>query len=79
MGSKRFGLENRDYGLSDMPPDHATSLYPQKLALTLPTRSGRSVGIVRSRTKVTELLVIIELNLTHLQYNFQLEVKYKKR
>jgi hypothetical protein len=30
------------------------SLYPQKLALTLPTSCGRSVGIVRSRTKTTE-------------------------
>jgi hypothetical protein len=28
--------------------------YPQKLALTSPTSGGRSVGIVRSRTKVTE-------------------------
>ena len=27
---------------------------PQKLALTLPTGGGRSVGIVRSRTKATE-------------------------
>jgi hypothetical protein len=28
--------------------------YPQKLALTSPTTGGRSVGIVRSRTKGTE-------------------------
>ena len=34
--------------------DHVTSLYPQKLALTSPTGGGRSVGIVHSRTKVTE-------------------------
>ena len=34
--------------------DHVTPLYPQKLALTSPTGSGRSVGIVRSRTKATE-------------------------
>jgi hypothetical protein len=31
--------------------DHVTPLYPQKLALTSPTGGGRSVGIVRSRTK----------------------------
>jgi len=31
-----------------------TPLYPQKLALTSPTGSGRSVGIVRLRTKATE-------------------------
>jgi hypothetical protein len=29
-------------------------LYPQKLALTSPTSGGRSVGIVRLRTKATE-------------------------
>jgi hypothetical protein len=44
--SSGSGLENRDY---------ATSLYPQKLALTSPTNGGRSVGIVRSRTQTTEL------------------------
>jgi hypothetical protein len=33
---------------------HVTPLYPQKLALTSPTGSGHSVGIVRSRTKATE-------------------------
>jgi hypothetical protein len=32
------------------------TLYPQKLALTSLTSSGRSVGIVRSRTKATELV-----------------------
>jgi hypothetical protein len=31
-------------------------LYPQQLALTSPTGGGRSVGIVRSRTKTTELV-----------------------
>jgi hypothetical protein len=35
-----------------------TPLYPQKLALTSPTSGGRLVGVVRSRTKATELLVI---------------------
>jgi len=33
--------------------DHVTPLYPQKLALTSPTGGGRSVGIVRVRTKAT--------------------------
>ena len=36
--------------------DHVTPLYPQKLALTSPTSGGRSVGIVRLRTKATELV-----------------------
>jgi hypothetical protein len=35
---------------------NATTLYPQKLALTSRTSCGRSVGIVRSRTKATELV-----------------------
>ena len=38
--------------------DHMTPLYPQKLALTSPTGGGRSVGIVRSRTKATEFFNI---------------------
>jgi len=35
--------------------DHVTPLYLQKLALTSPSGGGRSVGIVRVRTKPTEL------------------------
>ena len=38
--------------------DHVTPLYPQKLALTSPTIGGRSVGIVRVRTKATEFSLI---------------------
>ena len=38
--------------------DHVTPLYPQKLALTSPTGGGRSVGIVRSRTKATEFFLL---------------------
>jgi hypothetical protein len=34
------------------------TLYPLKLALTSPTSGGRSVGIVRSRTKATEFGVV---------------------
>jgi hypothetical protein len=30
------------------------TLFPQELALTSPTRDGRSVGIVRSRTETTQ-------------------------
>jgi hypothetical protein len=57
--SSLSGLEIRDYGLRGSAADHATALYPQKLALTSQTSGVRSVGIVRSRTKTTELLVII--------------------
>jgi hypothetical protein len=35
-----------------------TPLYPQKLALTSPTGGGRSVGVVRSRTKATEFSLV---------------------
>jgi hypothetical protein len=36
--------------------DHATPFYPLKLALTSPTSGCRSVGVVRTRTKATELV-----------------------
>jgi hypothetical protein len=39
-----------------------TPLYPQKLALTSPTGGGRSVGIVRSRTKATEFSLVYDPN-----------------
>ena len=49
--------------------DHVTPLYPQKLALNSPTGGGRSVGIVRSRTKATEFSFSLILG------NDQLEAK----
>jgi hypothetical protein len=52
--SSGSGLENRDYGLGIRRTDHATPLYPQKLALTSSTSGCRSVGIVHSRTQATE-------------------------
>jgi len=45
--------------------DHVTPLYPQMLALTSPTGGGRSVGIVRSRTKATEFSFSLVLLLEH--------------
>jgi len=41
--------------------DHVTPLYSQKLALTSPTGGGRSVGIVRVRTKATEFSLVLVL------------------
>jgi hypothetical protein len=38
------------------------TLYPQKLAITSPTRGGRSVGIVRSRTQTMEFFYVITLD-----------------
>jgi hypothetical protein len=55
------GLEIREYGLGIRHADHV-ALYPQKLALTWPTSGGRSVGIVRSRTQVTEFSLVITGN-----------------
>jgi len=40
--------------------DHVTPLYQQKLALTSPTGGGRSVDIVRSRTKAPEFRYFTE-------------------
>ena len=40
--------------------DHVTPLYPQKLALTSPTGGGRSIDIVRVRTKATEFSLVYE-------------------
>ena len=58
------GLENRRLtAVGTRCADHVTPLYPQKLVLTSPTGGGRSVGIVRSRTKATEFsfsLVLME-------------------
>jgi hypothetical protein len=47
-----------------------STLYPQKLSLTSPTIGGRSVGIVRLRTKATEFSLFIYL---FLQYNEEFE------
>jgi hypothetical protein len=41
--------------------EHATTLYPQKLAITSPTNGGRSVRIVSARTKMPEFLYYLLL------------------
>jgi hypothetical protein len=50
--------------------DYATPLYQQKLALTSETSGGRSVGIVRSRTKATELVSEGEWEASSAKCNF---------
>jgi hypothetical protein len=47
-------------GRSDPSRCPRDTLYPQKLALTSPSSGGRSVGIVRSRAKATELFIVFE-------------------
>jgi hypothetical protein len=56
LGKKSSGScpENREYGRRDPLRWPRDTLYPQTLALTSATSSGRSVGIVRPRTKATE-------------------------
>ena len=46
-------------GRGDPYADHVTPLYPQKLALTSPTGDGRTVDIVRSRTKATKFFSLL--------------------
>jgi hypothetical protein len=59
-------LENREYGRSDLSCWPRGTLYPKKLTLTSATSGDRSVGIVLSRTKATEL----KLKLKSLMVNF---------
>ena len=64
---KSSGSRFRKQRLTAVGPrcaNHVTPLYPQKLAPTSPTGGGRSVGMVRSRTKATEfsLFIIIYCN-----------------
>jgi hypothetical protein len=40
---------------------HVTPVYPQNLALSSPISGGRSVGIVRSWTEATNLLLLLIL------------------
>jgi hypothetical protein len=49
--SSGSGQENRNNGRGIRCADHATPSIRKKLALTSPTSGGRSVGIVRLRTK----------------------------
>jgi hypothetical protein len=60
------GTENREYGRRDPLRWPCDSLYPQNLALTSPTSGGRSIGIVRPWTKVTEFVTIFIGSPTHL-------------
>jgi hypothetical protein len=52
--SSDSGLEVREYGRGELLHLLRDTLYLQTLALTSPTNDGRSVGIVRSWTKVME-------------------------
>jgi hypothetical protein len=55
-------LENREYGHRDRA-DHATPSIRESWPLTSTTSSGRSVCIVRSRTKATEIFQLFSLTI----------------
>jgi hypothetical protein len=50
------GLENWEYGRRDPSRWPRDFIYLQKLTQTSPTSSGRSVGIVRSRTQAMKFV-----------------------
>jgi hypothetical protein len=52
------GLESENTAVGIRHADHAAPCIRKKFALTSPTSSGCSVGIVRSRTQATELWAI---------------------
>jgi hypothetical protein len=64
-------LENREYGRGDPSRWPRGTIYPQELALTSPTSGGRSIGIVHSPTKATELLLRIILLLLLLNISWK--------
>jgi hypothetical protein len=55
----KSGLEMREYGRRD-PLYWPRNTYQQKFTLTSPKWVGRSVGIVRSRTKATEFVCFLQ-------------------
>jgi hypothetical protein len=57
--SSGSGLEYENTAVGIRRADHATPLYPQKLALTSQTSGGRSVRIVRSRTRGKEFVLFL--------------------
>jgi hypothetical protein len=55
------GLEIQNTAVGIRRTDHTTHLFPQNLSLTSQTSGGRPVGIVRSWTKATKLLLLLIL------------------
>jgi hypothetical protein len=57
------GLEIREYGRRDPSRWPRGTFYPQRLALTSPTRGGSSVSIVRSRTQANGVFVYFDFKI----------------
>jgi hypothetical protein len=60
------GLENREYGHRDPLLSPFNVLYPPKLVLTSLTSGCHLAGIVRSRTKAKELLLVQGMIMYHM-------------
>jgi hypothetical protein len=72
----KSGLEHREYGHRDPSRWPCDTLHPQKLALTSPTSGCRSVGIGRSRSKVTDLLFLTFTFTRHVFLFFPMHATY---
>jgi hypothetical protein len=57
--SSGFGLESREYGRRNLLRWPRGTLYLQMLALISTISGGRLVGVVRSWTEATELLLLL--------------------
>jgi hypothetical protein len=64
--SSGSGLETREYGRRNPSSWPRGTLYPRKLALISPTSGGGSVGIVRSLTQVTKVLMFTFILFTYI-------------
>jgi hypothetical protein len=69
--SSGSGLQNREYGRRDPSRWPRGTLYPQKLTITSPTSSCRSVGIVRSRTQTMEFSLVLDPKWIHCSLSYQ--------
>jgi hypothetical protein len=74
-------LEIREYGRKH--PSHwpRGTLYSQKLALTSPTSGGHSVGIVCSRTQITEFVCLLFYlsKVTGYRFDSQISIPFRER
>jgi hypothetical protein len=71
--SSGSGLESREYDSRNPSRWPRGILCPHKLAITSPTRGGRSVGIFRSRTETTEFVLFEYSDAQELEYSCWLQ------
>jgi hypothetical protein len=69
--SSGSGLQSQEYARRDPSRWSRGTLHPQKLALTSPTSSCRSVGLICSQTQTTEfsfICIIVSFLISHILY-----------